>query len=377
MATAAGYRTGHYTSPHLETVEERLQIDGRPIDSERLGCLLEEIVAAAEAAAGNPPTYFEALTVAAFRWFAEEKVDLAVLEVGLGGRLDATNLSEPLLSLVTSISLEHQEFLGDTLAAIAREKAGIFRPGRPALGWVEDPEARASLEEVAQEKGTDLRFAQDLVRIEGADLEGWQGQRVRLVSPGGRHDLRIALLGAHQQRNLALAVLAAETLAAGDFPKLTPEAIATGAAACRWPGRLEVIDLPDGRRVLLDAAHNVEGAAALADFLGRLEGPVDLLFGVLTDKDAEQMLGLLAPHARRLLLTTPPSPRAQDPTGLLRFLEGCEGVEVEPDPGKALERLLAVGEGTMVICGSIYLVGVLRGRVQPRPTPGGTATHSP
>src|SRR5215210_2448413 len=195
MGTAAGYRTGHYTSPHLETVEERLQIDGSPVEPERLGALLEEI-----------------LNVAAFRWFAEENVDLAILEVGLGGRLDATNLAEPILSLVTSISLEHREFLGDTLSAIAREKAGIFRAGRPALAWVEDPEPRAALQEVAAEKGTDLRFAQDLVRIERAEREGWSGQRIRLATPGGRYDLRMTLLGAHQQRNLGLAVLAAETL---------------------------------------------------------------------------------------------------------------------------------------------------------------------
>jgi dihydrofolate synthase/folylpolyglutamate synthase len=363
MATAAGIRTGHYTSPHLERVEERLQIDGRPIDSERLGRLLAEIVDAAESSTGAPPTYFEALTVAAFRWFAEEELDLAVVEVGLGGRLDATNLAEPILSLVTSISLEHREFLGDTLAAIAREKAGIFRPDRPTLAWVEDPEPRAALREVAAERGTDLRFAQDLVRIESAALEGWTGQRVRLTTPRGKHDLRMALLGAHQQRNLGLAVLAAETLASGDFPQLDAQAIAAGAAACRWPGRLEVIDLPEGRRLLLDAAHNSESAAALADFLGDLKAPVDLLFGVLTDKDAAEMLGALAPHARRLILTTPPSPRAQDPTNLLPYLKGREGVEVEPDPLLALDRLLAGDGETLVVCGSIYLIGEVRGRV--------------
>jgi dihydrofolate synthase/folylpolyglutamate synthase len=363
MATAAGYRTGHYTSPHLEQVEERLQIDGQPIAPERLAGLLEKIVDAAERASGAPPTYFEALTVAAFCWFAEEEVDLAVVEVGLGGRLDATNLAEPLLSLVTSISLEHREFLGDTLSAIAREKAGIFRADRPALAWVEPPEPRAALEEVAAAKGAHLRFAQDLVRIEHAERDGWNGQRVRLTTPGGRHDLRINLLGAHQQRNLGLAVLAAETLAAGDFPRLGPEAIAAGAAACRWPGRLEVIDRPDCRRVLLDAAHNTEGAAALAEFLEDLKTPVDLLFGVLTDKDAAEMLAALAPHARRLILTTPPSPRAQDPAGLLRFLEGQENVEVEPDPERALDQLLSGDGEILVVCGSIYLIGEIRGRV--------------
>ncbi len=363
MATAAGYRTGHYTSPHLDRVEERLQIDGSPVASDRLGRLLEEIVDAAERATGAPPTYFEALTVAAFRWFAEEDLDLAVVEVGLGGRLDATNLSEPILSLVTSISLEHREFLGDTLSAIAREKAGIFRPGRPALAWVTDPEPRAALAEVAAEKGTDLRFAPDLVRIESSELEGWSGQRVRLVTPGGRHDLRIALLGAHQQRNLGLAVLAAETLA-GDFPRLDAQSIAAGAAACRWPGRLEAIELLGGRHLLLDAAHNSEGAAALADFLADLGAPVDLLFGVLTDKDAAEMLGALVPHARRLILTTPPSPRAQDPAALLPYLKGMEDVEVEPDPARAFEQLLQGNGETLVVCGSIYLIGEVRGRVR-------------
>jgi dihydrofolate synthase/folylpolyglutamate synthase len=367
MATAAGYRTGHYTSPHLEFVEERLRIDGAPIATERLGELLREIVDAAERASGAPPTYFEALTVAAFRWFAEEEVDLAVLEVGLGGRLDATNLSEPLLSLVTSISLEHREYLGDTLDAIAREKAGVFRPRRPALAWVEDQEARSALEEVARERGTALRFAQDLVRIEAVEPEGWSGQHVHLATPGGEHDLRIALLGDHQRRNLALAVLAAETLAAHGFPRLGPEAIAAGAASCRWPGRLEAIELPDGRQVLLDAAHNAEGAAALADFLRGLGAPVDILFGVLQDKDASEMLSLIAPRARRLVLTTPTTSRAQSPDTLLPLLGGRELVEVEADPGKALDRLLSEAGGeTVVVCGSIYLIGEIRTRLRER-----------
>lgn len=367
MATAAGYRTGHYTSPHLEFVEERLRIDGAPIASARLGGLLREIVDAAERATGTPPTYFEALTAAAFRWFAEEEVDLAVLEVGLGGRLDATNLSEPLLSLVTSISLEHQEYLGDTLDAIAREKAGVFRPGRPALAWVEDPEPRAALEDVARGRGTALRFAQDLVRIEETEPADWSGQRVRITTPGGEHDLRIALLGAHQRRNLALAVLAAETLASDGFPRLDPEAISAGAASCRWPGRLEVIELPDGRRLLLDAAHNAEGAEALAGFLHGLGAPVDVLFGVLQDKDAAEMLAHVAPAARRLILTTPASARAQSPESLLPLLEGRERVEAEPDREKALDRLLSEEGGEiLVVCGSIYLIGEIRTRLRER-----------
>jgi dihydrofolate synthase/folylpolyglutamate synthase len=366
MATAAGYRTGHYTSPHLQAVEERLSIDGRPISSARMGDLRPRFV-------DLEPTYFEALTVAAFLWFAEEGVDLAVIEVGLGGRLDATNLCEPILSLITSLSLEHQEFLGDTLAAIAKEKAGVFRPGRPALVWIDEEEPAAAVRSVAAALGAGLRFAGDLVRIEQGETD-WSGQEIRLTTPVHSYDLRIALLGAHQQRNLALAVLAAETLAAGGFPRLDAGAITAGAAACRWPGRLEVIELAGGRRLLLDAAHNAEGAAALAGFLATLGRPVDLLFGVLADKAAGEMLGLLAPHARNLILTTPPSPRATDPAALLPLLAGGPAGSVipaviEPDPEQALDRLLALEGEVAVVCGSIYLIGALLGALRARVCP--------
>src|SRR6185436_5842284 len=192
------------------------------------------------------------------------------------------------------------------LAAIAREKAGTFRPGRPALVWLEDPEPADAVRAVAAELGTDLRFAPELVTIrtvEKTEPEAWGGQRVELATPRGEHALWTALSGAHQARNLGLAVLAAETLAELGFPRLDGPAIAAGAAACRWPGRLEWVELPGGRRILLDAAHNPEGAAVLSEALALLPGPVDLLFGVLLDKDAADMLGRLASRARRIVLT--------------------------------------------------------------------------
>lgn len=365
MASAAGYRTALYTSPHLESVEERLRLDGRSVSSEVLAGLLEEVVRASESANGGLPTYFEALTAAAFLWFAREEVDLAVVEVGLGGRLDATNLCDPLLSLITSISLEHQEHLGDTLAAIAREKAGTFRPGRPALVWIEDPEAAESVRAVAREKGTDLRFAPELVTVREIDSDVWTGQRVLIGTPSQKRDLKLHLSGEHQARNLALAVLAAETLAGLGFPKLDGRAIAEGAEACRWPGRLERVDLPGGRRALLDAAHNAEGAAALSGFLARLPGPVTLLFGALEDKNAADMLGWLAPRAERVVLTTPASPRARRPEELAVLLEGRTGVEVVPETGEALERALEF-PGTLVACGSIYLIGEVRNGLRER-----------
>jgi dihydrofolate synthase/folylpolyglutamate synthase len=363
MAQAAGYRTGLYTSPHLETVEERLRIDGRPIDSGRFAALLAELIALAERETGSPPTYFEAVTLAAFRWFAEERVDLAVVEVGLGGRLDATNLADPILSLITPIGLDHQEYLGTTLASIAREKAGILRPGRPALVWIEEPEAAESVREAAAGIGADLHFAPQEVRIEEIAFEGWTGQRVRLSTPVRRYDLRLALLGEHQAKNLGLAIRAAETLADLGFDRIEEKAITEGAAACRWPGRLEVFELPDGRRVLLDAAHNPAGAAVLADFLDRLDDlsqPVDLLFGVLADKDYPEMLSLLARRAGRIVLTTPASPRAKNPEELAALLGDRDGVLVEPDPYQALEKALALGGEILVACGSIFLVGEVR-----------------
>lgn len=364
MAGAAGYRTGLYTSPHLERVEERLRIDGRTIAPARFAELLADLVALAERKTGAPPTYFEAVTLAAFAWFAQERVDLAVVEVGLGGRLDATNLCDPMLSLITPIGFDHREYLGDTLAAIAREKAGILRPGRPALAWIEEPEAAESVRASAAELGASLHFASQEVDIERIEDEGWTGQRVRLATPGRHYDLRLALLGAHQAKNLGLAVRAAETLSELGFDKIDPPAIADGAAGCRWPGRLEPIELPDGRRVLLDAAHNTSGAAVLAEFLDRLGRPVDLLFGVLTDKDYGEMLALLAPRARRIMLTMPPNPRAKNPTELASLLGAHEGVLIEPDPDHALARALAFGGEVLVVCGSIYLVGEIRQRLR-------------
>jgi dihydrofolate synthase / folylpolyglutamate synthase len=365
MARAAGYRTGLYTSPHLEDVEERLQIDGRPIDSSRFAQLLAELVDLAERETGSPPTYFEAVTLAAFRWFAEEEVEIAIVEVGLGGRLDATNLADPILSVITPVGFDHQEYLGTTLTSIAREKAGILRSGRPAVVWIEEPEAEESVREAASEIGADLHFASQEVRIEEVGFEAWTGQWVRLSTPVRRYDLRLALLGEHQAKNLGLAVRAAETLAGLGFDRIDEGAIAEGAAACRWPGRLEAIKLKDGRRVLLDAAHNPSGAAVLAEFLDRLGRPVDLLFGVLADKDYTEMLGLLAPRADRIVFTTPASPRAKAPEELAALLGDREGVLVEPDPVRALEMALDLGGEILAVCGSIFLVGEIRKALRP------------
>ncbi len=383
MAAAAGYRTGLYTSPHLEVVEERLRVNGRAVGAELLGELLAEVVSRAEREQGHAPTYFEAVTAAAFAWFAAEAVDLAVVEVGMGGRLDATNLCDPLLSLITSISLEHREHLGDTVAEIAREKAGILRPGRPALSWVQDPAAAAAIRAVAARTGALLHAAEAEVAIEEGGESGWDGQEVTLVTPAGRQRLWIRLPGSHQRRNLGLAVRAAELLVDAGFSALGPGAVAAGAAACRWPGRAEVVQLPGGgRRVLLDAAHNPEGAAVLAALLAAASAApgsgVDLVFGVLGDKDAGEMLDLLLPWVRRLVLTTAPSPRARPVEELQALVAGRNRgpveILIEADPADALERAVGLGGETVVVCGSLFLVGELRRRLRERfgvPPPAG------
>ena len=373
---AAGYRAGLYTSPHLETVEERVRVDGERVGGEELGALVLEVVAAGERVLPAPPTYFEALTAAALLCFRRRAVELAVLEVGLGGRLDATNAADPAVSVITPVALEHQEQLGDTLAAIAGEKAGVMRRGRPTVAWGGEPEVAAALRAAAAAAGAELLLlgegdaAASALPLPGAP---WEGQRIVLATAAGAVELTVPLLGRHQAVNAALAWACAERMARHGWPRLDAAAFRRGAAAWRWPARLEPVTLPAGapcRRVLLDAAHNPDGAAALARFLADPPAPFPappvLLVGVLADKDAAAMLASLAPRAGRLVLTLPPHQRGRDPRELLALLPAGTAADVEPDPTAALDHALALtraratGADTLVVCGSLYLVGAAR-----------------
>ena len=365
IARAGGYRTGLYTSPHLESAEERLRLDGRAVSKDRLGELLGRVVSTAESALGHPPTYFEAVTAAAFLWFAEERVQLAIFEVGMGGRLDATNVAEPILAVVSEIALDHQEHLGASLSAIAHEKAGIFRSGAPALVWATDLSAIEALAQVAQERDARYEYVPARTRVLKTEDHGFAGQSVTLATPVREYHLETSLLGRHQARNLALAVRAAERLSDLGWSQLDASAVARGAAACLWPGRLEPVGLPDGRWVLLDGAHNPAGVAIVADFLDRLGAPYDLLFGALADKDIAAMLPPLAGPAGRITLTRPGSSRAADPAELAKLLPDRE-VAVEGEPTAALTRALDGSGGTLLICGSLYLVGPLRAELRRR-----------
>ncbi len=366
MANAAGYRTGLYTSPHLEVVEERLRVDGRAVDRETLGELLTTVTEAGERALTDAPTYFEALTAAAWLWFADSRVDLAVMEVGMGGRLDATNAGEPLLSVITPIGLDHTKHLGESLAAIAREKAGILRPGVPAVSWPGPQPAEAALLEVANRLKTPLQMVpRELLHLT-SQAQGFGSQQVELRTPTDHYSVDLPLPGRHQAENLALAVMAAERLAAHGYERLDNTAIRTGAEGCRWPGRLEHVVCPPpfaGRELLLDAAHNPPGIDALARFLGDWpgleEGGFDLLFGAFANKNAERMLTTLARHARRITLTTPQGRRAFSPQELAAWVPD-QNPHLAAEPAQALSAALP-GEGLLVVTGSLYLVGEVRG----------------
>ncbi len=364
ICRAAKYRIGLFTSPHLESVTERLSIDGASISDRRLACYLEQSIEAAAGLGSEPPTYFEALTVAAFLHFRATAVDLAVMEVGLGGRLDATNVSSPELSIITSISLDHERHLGDSPASVAREKSGILRRFRPAITWTEDADVARTLREEAAAAGSDLVFA-DPAAVSVSTPASACPQQVRLRTARGTYDLELYLPGRHQLANLCLAVQAAEILSGRGWPTLDAAAITRGTAHCRWPGRLEWIDLGDGRRVLLDAAHNAAGLEALTRYLGRLGERPDLLFGALAEKSIDGVLPRLAAEVGRVVLTQPPAKRPAAPERWSPLFEG-RPVHIEADPRRALDDALATCDDLLVVCGSLFLVGRVRGLLRRR-----------
>jgi dihydrofolate synthase/folylpolyglutamate synthase len=358
---AAGVKSGLHTSPHLIDVTERVRVADEDVAEDMLGAALEDVFAAAGETPPVSLTYFEAVTAAAERVFDRTGCGAAVVEVGLGGRLDATNASDPILSAVTSIDLDHVADLGPTRSAIAREKAGIFRRGRPALCAVADPDARAVLLAEAGRTGAVFVDVAAETRVR-ARREGPFGQSFVLETPEGSHELESPLRGAHQASNIAVAVSAAERLRAV-FPDLTPRAIASGVARTRWPGRLELFRCGE-RNVWLDGCHNAEGARALAHFLSARTTPFDLLFGVMRDKDAAAIAGALFPLARRIVLAAPEIERAASARELQERLGTlARDVERAETVAGGLDALLRGDGGDIVVAGSLYLVGVARRRL--------------
>ncbi len=358
---AAGLRVGLYTSPHLVRLGERVRVDGVQLAPSELMAYLAEfepILAELEAKdPGEAPSFFEVMTAMAFRHFARRACDVAIIEVGLGGRLDATNVVQPEVAVITSIGLDHCEYLGDTFAAIAGEKAGIIKPGVPVvMGWLPG-EAEAVVRRIAAERGARLTAVREVF---GELLDAYP---------------KTALEGDHQRRNAATATLVARALT-GRWA-LTEAHVAEGLAKVRWPGRWQRHRLSDGRLLVLDASHNPEGAEALDPLLAGLVSetgrrPV-VITGVLGVDRARALLGVVARHARAIFLVRPAQARATSYEELERlvpedFLTG--GGHLRRANLEAVfpsEGVCAVGEpgDVIVVTGSIYLLGEVLARLDP------------
>jgi dihydrofolate synthase/folylpolyglutamate synthase len=367
----AGYRTGLFTSPHLCCVEERFQVDGRPIPSEELVALLNQVRAAVvQSSHADDYTFFEIATAIGFLHFVRRRVEAAVIEVGLGGRFDSTNVCHPAVSIISSISFDHTQQLGNRLSSIAFEKAGIIKPGRPAVSGAVAPEARAVIERVCRERGTSLRelgvdfhYAYEPAHVNSAPSVA--PSHIQVTTPRRRWPMMsLALLGEHQAANASVVVACIEELREKGW-HIPDHAVVAGLANVTWPARMEVV----GRRpfVVLDCAHNVASADALVETLSHSFPPTRrwLVFAGSSDKDLAGMFKVLNPHFRHVFLTRyRNSVRSVLPEGLAELLthEGDLPFTLCPTPAQAWRAASTQAGPDDLICitGSVFLAGELR-----------------
>jgi dihydrofolate synthase/folylpolyglutamate synthase len=364
----AGFRTGLNTSPHLEKINERIRVDGEEISDQafaetltHIQVLIEELLAAGKLRAH--PTYFECVTAMAFEHFARERVDFGIFEVGLGGRLDATNILSPLVTIITRIDFDHESFLGHSLAEIAAEKAGILKPGVPLVLAEQRPEAREVILARAKEFGCPVIEPAKIFHIDRESMQdGSVRARVIEVDSGKIFEIAPSLPGRFQFQNALNAVAAARLLSNQGF-QISSDAITRGIANTVWPGRLEKLQSsPD---IYLDGAHNPAAARELAHFLeqnfsGR---KIWLLYGALRDKAVDEVAGQLFPHAAEVIFTAPRTSRAVSATQLAEIAgHHATCFSVIPDAERAFEYALteAAPQDAIFITGSLYLVGQLR-----------------
>ena len=349
---AAGLKTGRYTSPHLDVIEERVAINGEAVDRPTFAATTAVVFAAVDEATRTGaltvvPTFFEVSTAVAFEIFRQAQVDVAIVEVGLGGRFDATNVLTPEVTAITSIALDHERHLGTTLSQIAFEKAGIAKPDTPLV--------------VGRLPGEAARRIATVAAAVSAPLIDAHGTTTDRVYP----PLKLALPGRHQLENAAVAVAVLETWSAR-VSFVPTSAIVAGLTDCRWPARLEWLRLAGGGELLIDAAHNPAGAAALATYLQDTDlAPIPMVLAVMEDKDLAGMVQPLRPVAAAFVATTVPHARARTAESLaaaLRVLAPKLPIEVEPEPEAAVARALARSPRA-VAAGSIYLIGPLRARL--------------
>jgi len=360
-----GLRTGLYTSPHLVRFNERIVVDRQPISDENVLSAYRAVKAAAKL--DREPTFFEFATAMAFHEFKCRKVEWAVVETGMGGRLDATNIIHPALSIITNVSVEHREYLGRRISQIAGEKAGIIKTGVPVITAVRQKAAIAVVESVAAEHSAPLfRLGKDFrLRRSAADTVTYSGLNVRW------RKLKTALRGGHQLENTALALAACDVLSPL-IGAVEPECLQRGLTETRWPGRLEqVLDRP---LTLLDGAHNLIAARALGRYLKTdLAGrAITLVIGILDDKPYREILSALVPHCRRVILTRPQVDRALPPAKLIPATsELTADWRVIPDVATAVSNAINSSAPDDVVCvaGSLYVVGEAKAALENQAPP--------
>jgi dihydrofolate synthase/folylpolyglutamate synthase len=366
---SAGLHTGLYTSPHLERINERIRLNGEPVSDEifadawtRVHATIESLMASGKLIAH--PTYFECVTAMAFLIFVEQRIDFAIYEVGLGGRLDSTNIVTPEVAIITPIDFDHENFLGHSITEIAAEKAGIIKPGATVVSSVVRPEARAVIAQKCAEMRARLAdIDEEWLQEEKPPADGFY--RAVATSKDSCAKLTIApsLPGHFQLRNSLAAATAARVLSKGGNFKVDNKAIERGIASVHWPGRLE--RLSENPAVYLDGAHNPAGARELLEFWQRdLAGRrIILVYGAMRDKAVDEIAGLLFPYAHQVILTEPQQPRAISAALLSDMTSHLTShLCTIRDPTEALECAIEVaGEhGAVFVAGSLYLVGELR-----------------
>ena len=355
VLTEAGYRVGRYTSPHLIDWTERICINQKPISPTALQQCLERVVAATENNS-ETPTQFEIITAAAWLYFAEQKTDIAVIETGLGGRLDATNVCEtPLASVITSISLEHWQILGPTVADIAGEKAGILKAKCPAVIGELPESARIVVEKRIQELDCPAIWVKPAIDLGQGFAEYQLNQNAVKIK------YQLPLLGKFQLMNSAIAIATLQTLQNQGW-QISPTAIENGIAKTQWPGRLQQTTWKN-RNILIDGAHNPAAAIALREYVDRLNNhpsPINWVIGILATKDCDDILKALLKKGDRLYLVPVPDPNSSSPAELAALaqiicpeLSLCQAF---PDLTTALDAAVA-GDNLTILCGSLYLVG--------------------
>ncbi len=392
IVRAAGYRTGLYTSPHLIRVNERIRINGEPISDAEFALIYERIDKVAQQLVATKalpwyPSFFEVLTAMMFEYFASVGVELAVLEVGMGGRLDATNIAEPSISVITDIDFDHQKFLGNTLPEIAHEKAGIIRPNGTVVLLPQHPQVNDTLgNEIMARNARPVSAVQYMPPLTpGAHNGHRDGESTAAgsfpIAVGGEEiTITPPLPGRHQFRNLALAIATAQELNQFGF-RIQPRHIEQGVREARWPARFQVIAAESGSpEIVLDVAHNPAGAWALRSTLSEryADRPLTFVFGAMRDKAISEIAGILFPLAEQVVLTQADNPRSATPAELHDAAQHTGATLIEaPNVSASLERArkFAGTSGLVVITGSIYIVGEALKLLSAEPARQGAARH--